>query len=356
MSRFEPTHPDEADAARLDAVMAAHYDTYGEDGPTAADVLDDEEIAHAEAARPPADEARRNSLSMAAVLLAAADVPDDENPALAELAALDEVAGPPAPVVDELWRGHTPRPRTLSMLVAGAESGRVALGWDAGWTPHRDDTLVWDHTRSHLAVHTPRSDRLEEGDHLALAVAVQLVRRYGPGAVTLVDATPDRSADEARRWWAPFVDADAGVDVHPLVADPGRAVGAMAGVAAAALARTTPTGNEAPRYLVVLHAHLVVPALEAAGAHHYAAAARDTLRIIGADGVRRRVHLVTSHLGDLHRTRDVQASVWAPDTGAWSYMAHYTDVPAEVLAGPPSPQVVLPAPASPDWWAAHITG
>lgn len=297
-------------------------------------------------------------MSLAAVMLAALDVPDEDNYALAEVAQLEGLAGPSARAkeVDALWRGHTPRPRPLSLLAAADESGRVPVGWNA-WT---DEPVLWDQTSAHLALHTDDPACLDEGAHAATAVAVHLVRRYGPDAVTLVDADPaantadpaDRAA--ARRRWAPL--AEAGMNVHPLAADLGRAVGALAAVAGTALARPYPPGDEAPRYLVLLHAHRLLPTLAGAGEHAYAAAARDTLRIIRNHGSRRRVHLVASHLGAPPRTRDPLASLSTPDSGEWSFMKEFSDVPAQVLAGPPSPRVVLPGPVSSAWWAAHLGG
>lgn len=264
---------------------------------------------------------------------------------------LNVVAGPRAEFGGwELARGAAPGPRLRSLVNHAATTGTVPLGWDA-W---RAEPVVWD-TVGHLAIHSDDEDRVHEAAHLATAVAVHLVQVHGPHAVTLVDATPGHTAHTTAQWWAPLVDA--GMDVRPLVVDPGHAVAALA-AAADPLHRPNPGRTHRPaRFLVLLRSDHLVDALAGTGHHGYAAAARYALALIHARGAAHGIHRVATHAGDPARG-PAPGGVASLSAGgrdrAWSYMEKFTPVPAEVVAGPPSPRVAVTPPVDPAWWAAHL--
>ncbi|MFE0270499.1 hypothetical protein ACFWZ7_25395 [Nocardiopsis alba] len=238
-----PPTPDPHEA-RIAADAAAHHDLYGPEGPTADDVLDD-----------PADIAYLERVMRRPLI----PIPDPETRAAgATLAARDAFCGRPA---SSVW--HHTRP----CLVDDADQRRmVALGW----TPRTNRPLVVpDH--HHLTIQVEDAERLPQATHVAILAAVQLVRRYGPDAVTVVDAAP--TAPDEPDYWTPL--QEAGMRIHSVALDPGRAAGALAHAA-------TPVADQlaAPRFLVVLQEPLVVPLMSAYGLHGYASAARDALHRI----------------------------------------------------------------------------
>lgn len=324
---FDPTapHPDEAALARLDADMAFSLDAYGPDGPTAADILGDEEIAHLEAARPPAD---------------------DEGAAVLDGA-------------DALARGRIPIPAVRELFAATLETGAPALGWHP-WT---DAVHAWDPAVApHLAVHTRWVDRVDAVVHLGVLVAAQLVAVHGPDAVLVLDADP-ATADTPHLWHRL---QDAGVNVRAVAVDPARTVGALAGVATHVRAlhhgQTPAAAPSVPRFVVILHPGVLVPLVASYG---LAAAARDAVRIITAHGPDHGVHLVTANAdeappapaGPVRPAPPVWASLEAPgpDEVEWRWTPDPTaSTPRRVDPVTDPARLVAPGWLGPDRVAARL--
>ncbi|MEU3026078.1 hypothetical protein ABZ644_25665 [Nocardiopsis alba] len=319
-----PPTPDPHEA-RNAAEAAAHHDLYGPEGPTADDVLDD-----------PADIAYLDRVMSRPLI----PIPDPETREAARtLSARDAFVGRPA---DYVWH-----PTKRSLLSRATQRPLVALGWRHG---HDRAAVYPDY--DHLTIQVDSAERLPQATHLAVLVAVQLVRRYGPDAVTIVDADPT-IADEPD-YWAPL--QDAGMRIHPVALDPGRAAGALA---RAATPVTDALAAPLPRFLVVLQEPLVVPLMSAYGLHGYASAARDALHRIKTNvgegtilvcvtdttpatiAVPRPPTVVQAPAPEESRSTAARWRMWIP-----SHRHHPTEPECE--------EFELPGTLPPSWWADRL--
>lgn len=317
-----PPTPDPHES-RNAAEAAAHEDLYGPEGPSAEDVLDD-----------PADISYLDRVLRRPLI----PIPDPETRAdAASLAARDAFAGRPANYV---WH-----PTGHSLLSRATQRPLVALGWRSGY----DEAAVYP-DYDHLTIQVDSAERLPQAVHLAVLVAVQLVRRYGPASVTIVDADP--TIPDEPDYWAPL--QEAGMRIHSVALDPGRAAGALARAA-------TPLADALadPRFLVVLQEPLVATLMSAYGLHGYAAASRDALHRIKTtpDGgtilvcvtdttpattaVPRPPTVVQAPAPEESRSTAARWRMWIP-----SHRHHPTE--------PAYEEFELPGTLPPQWWADRL--